>query len=82
MTDELPERLKRETKKWLEKVREERRKISTGKDGQEILDNIDAYTKDCHHFLEKNMPVEAFEAVIYAYGMLDALKKLERKDVS
>jgi len=72
------ETLERETKKWLEKLEEQSKKI-------EILDpkaknevvNIKSYLSDAKHFLEKKDFVRSFEAVVYAYGILDSLDRMK-----
>ena len=81
----IKEKLKNLTIKWLKKIEKERKKITIknkDKETQKILKNIDAYINDCRHFNNKNMPIEAFEAVIYAYGMFDTLNILERNNMS
>lgn len=77
--------LRKETKKWLKKIKEERKGIKLVKEMEtsdiilttNILTNIDAYINDATHFLGKGVPIKAFEAVIYAYGLLDAIKMLK-----
>ena len=76
---EAEKELKIETNKWLEKIKNERKKIkilSEMKMSSAVLRNIDAYIEDTIHFTEKGLFVQAFEAVIYAYGLLDAIKTL------
>ncbi len=74
-------KLKSETEKWLAKLEEKTSgaKPVKGMLESRVLDNamenVDAYMKDCRHFLEKKDYFNAFEAVIYAYGMWDALRK-------
>ncbi len=73
--------LRSETEKWLERLRKEFSSFSpTGKlpdkDLNPIRENIVAYISDCSHFLEKGDLVRAFEAVIYAWGLLEACRHL------
>jgi len=69
--------LKKETEKWLLKIRAEMKGVKpSGKKGEEFLENIRAYIKDAAYFKERGDLVRSFEAVIYAYGMLDVLKKV------
>jgi hypothetical protein len=77
---ELEKELRKETKKWLDKIKEERKGIKLVKETEKIgtvIRNIDAYIDDANHFIKKGLHVQAFEAVIYAYGLLDAIKTLK-----
>jgi len=40
--------------------------------GEDFLDMIDRYIRDAQHFYEKNDFVNAFAALNYAHGWLDA----------
>ena len=71
----IEENLKKETIKWLARLKKERKTIHWNKE-KVSLENVDAYMADCQHFLETGNLIEAFEAVIYAYGLLDMLKFL------
>ena len=66
-----------QTKKWLEKAKEEMQNaVIKDESKADALRNAKNYIKDCSSFIEKNDWVRAFEAVIYAYGILDTLKRL------
>ena len=69
--------LLKETRKWLQKL--EKKNIqspsSKGEVHQHIL-NIQAYTSDCKHFLEKKDFIRAFEAIIYAWGIFETLERM------
>lgn len=68
---ELKEQLISETKRWLEKIREERERIRLNDPGKKIyLENMDAYISDSRHFLEQGELIEAFEAVIWAWAYM------------
>lgn len=74
--------MERETKKWLKRLEDEMKGIksttefiTSKKAIESVLENINAYISDCKHFLAKGDMILAFEAVIYAWGMFDALKK-------
>ncbi len=76
------EQLRKETEKWLERLRKSYKDIElTGKLSEEdlhpIFENIVAYIKDCKYFLDKGDLVRAFEAVIYAWGLLEACQHLK-----
>ncbi len=74
---DVKEHLISETKKWLEKIKAERENITLA-DSQrpEFLDNIDAYISDSEFFLEHEEYIEAFEAVIWSWSMLEIGKDL------
>ena len=83
--DPTDARLKRETVKWLEGLEKEiargieinGQKIKKGEIQSEALDNILAYVSDCRHFLFKNDLVNAFEAVVYAWGIYETCVRLD-----
>ena len=72
------EELKKETEKWLERIKEERKKIVLSDTNKEdFIKNIDAYISDSEHFLQNNDLIRAFEAVIWAYAWLEIGKELK-----
>jgi hypothetical protein len=80
--DQTSQALKKETDKWLEKLERERSLVSSASDDKALrkaaesaLKNMDAYMKDTRHFLQKGDFVRAFEAVIYAWGILETLER-------
>ena len=83
--DKTGETLKKETEKWLSRLEKERSSIkiiSEDKKLRSVLKNVDAYISDTRHFLEKGDFIRAFEAVIYAWGILETCEHLgivERK---
>jgi hypothetical protein len=77
--DKTSETLKKETEKWLAKLEEDRpslRIISDKKEIRGVLKNLDAYISDTKHFLEKGDLIRAFEAVVFAWGLLEACEHL------
>ncbi|MFB6158291.1 MAG: DUF357 domain-containing protein [Candidatus Nanohalobium sp.] len=69
------EKLKEETEKWLEKLNNR----IEGKDRSvEQMENVLAYRDDTTHFLEEEDYIRAWEAVIYAWGILETLERLEK----
>ncbi|QGA80814.1 DUF357 domain-containing protein [Candidatus Nanohalobium constans] len=69
------EKLKEETEKWLEKLDDR----LEGKDKDvEQMENVLAYRDDTIHFLEEEDYIRAWEAVIYAWGILETLERLGR----
>jgi hypothetical protein len=74
-------RLRKETEKWLQRLEKEATKAKpAGNFNEKKLDNsmenVRAYIKDCHYFLGKGDLVRAFEAVVYAWGILETLERL------
>ncbi len=76
-------KLKSETEKWLAKLE---KKATGAKPAEGMLEsrvvgnameNVDAYIKDCRHFLEKKDYFNAFEAIIYAYGIWETLERMK-----
>ncbi len=71
----LEKRLKEETLKMLEKIKEQRRNLVSVK-RKDLLKNIDAYISDTEYFLKKSMLIEAFEAIVWAWAWLEILEQL------
>ena len=81
MAEAIEEVLRQETEKWLARLEDAYSRFeATGKlpdkDLRPIRENIEAYIKDSRHFTEKGDPVRAFEAVVYAWGLLEACQHL------
>ncbi len=81
--NQTQETLKKETEKWLAKLEKERPLVNVAsedkalqKAAKAVLKNMDAYVKDARHFLDKQDFVRAFEAVIYAWGILETCEHL------
>ena len=78
---DLGETLRQETEKWLARLEDAYSRFSPSgklpeKDLKPIRDNIEAYMKDSRYFTEKGDLVRAFEAVVYAWGLLEACQHL------
>lgn len=71
--DKTQENLKEETEKWLEKLNKELEGLDRDVDQME---NVLAYRDDTTHFLEEKDFIRAWEAVIYAWGILETLQRL------
>jgi hypothetical protein len=72
--DSTSQTLKKETEKWLSKLEKDRKSLRIVSDSPKlrgVIKNLDAYIKDTKHFLEKGDFMRAFEAVIYAWGILE-----------
>jgi hypothetical protein len=76
------EKLRSETEKWLARLEEKMAGTRLVKGSLEskvlgnAMENVNAYIKDCHHFLENKDYFNAFEAVIYAYGIYETLERM------
>ena len=71
--DDTQKKLKEETNKWLDKLDEELEGLERDVDQME---NVIAYRDDTEHFLEEKDFIRAWEAVIYAWGILETLQRL------
>ena len=69
------EKLQEETKKWLNKLEQETKNIDKEVDQ---VENILAYEKDTKHILEEEDYIRAWESVIYAWGILETLQRLDK----
>ncbi len=72
--------LKTETIKWLDKLEKEIKDIQpTDKLDKKIMkgviENIKAYIQDTKHFLKKKDYTRAFEAIIYAWGIWETIRR-------
>lgn len=66
-----------EIEKWLDKIEPLVEKIKINdKKGEEMLTNMKAYISDCKHFMEKGELVLSFEAVVWAWAILENCKEL------
>ncbi|MFH1474130.1 MAG: DUF357 domain-containing protein [Candidatus Aenigmatarchaeota archaeon] len=45
--------------------------------GQEMLTNMKAYISDSKHFLKANNEVKSFEAIVWAWAILEICEELE-----
>jgi hypothetical protein len=77
---ETDAKLEAETRKWLARLEKEAPKARPSEkfDPKAIgnaMENVKAYIKDCRYFLEKKDYVNAFEAVVYAWGIADTLRR-------
>ena len=46
------------------------------KKGEEMLENMKAYIADSKHFLRKKNYLKSFEAIVFAYGILETCEEL------
>ncbi len=71
--------LLKETNKMLAKLENEMQHIQFDKSNKalrEEIENIKAYISDCRHFLDKSDLVKAFEAIVFAWGIFEALSNM------
>lgn len=72
--DKTQKKLKEETEKWLEKLED---RVKDRDSSVEQMENVEAYRKDTYHFLEEEDFIRAWESVIYAWGILETLERLD-----
>ncbi|MBI5061605.1 MAG: DUF357 domain-containing protein [Candidatus Aenigmarchaeota archaeon] len=72
----LDDQLRSEIGKWTEKIEEARKNVRIDEKHRNSLKNIDAYTSDSKHFLEKGDLIRSFEAIIWAWAWIEILKEL------
>lgn len=71
-------KLRKETEKWLGKIRKEVERIELlDKERADLVENIRAYISDCEYFLKKNDLIRSFESVVWAWSWLEILKELK-----
>jgi len=73
--DKTQEKLQQETKKWLEKL--ENQLEDRDKDVEQV-ENVLAYKEDTKHFLDEEDYIRAWESIIYAWGILETLERLDK----
>lgn len=74
----IKKKLKEETENWLERMENKKESVKARKETKEVknsIKNIEAYIKDCRHFLGEEDYIRAFEAVVYAWGILETLER-------
>jgi len=69
------------TKTALAMAKESDNRTQLKKERKDFLDMIERYVSDAEHFAEKNNAVNAFAALNYAHGWLDAGARLGIFDV-
>lgn len=70
----VEEELLRQTEKMLASIKEKRKTVSIDTGKKDLLKNLDAYISDTQHFLDRKDKIRAFEAVVYAWGILETLE--------
>jgi len=70
--------MREETIKMLEKIEPLIDKIEVkGEKGEEMLENMKAYIADSKHFLKKKNYLKSFEAIVWAFAILEICEKLD-----
>ena len=72
ITDEKLEKYFEITSKALEKAEASKNKTSLESERKDFLDMIKRYISDAQHFKQKGDKINAFAALNYAHGWLDA----------
>lgn len=73
------QKLIKETEKWLKKA-SSLKVDAKSKKGVEYIKNINAYILDSKHFLIKKKYVEAFEAIVWAWALIEIGKEMKLLD--
>jgi hypothetical protein len=68
-------KLKEETEEWLEKLED---RIEDRDSSVDQMENVEAYRDDTYHFLDEEDYIKAWESVIYAWGILETLERLDK----
>lgn len=71
--NETEQELREETELWLERLKD---RIDEVDQEFDQMENVRAYRDDTEHFLENNEWINAYESVIYAWGILETLERL------
>jgi len=70
--------MREETLKMIEKIEPLVGKIEVkGEKGEEMLENMKAYISDSKHFLGNENYLKAFEAIVWAWAILEICEELE-----
>lgn len=64
----LEEELRKETEKWLEKLKAS---ILDLRGEKRFVENIKAYASDAEYFLEKSDLIRAFECIVWAWAWFE-----------
>ncbi len=71
-SSDIENRIRSETLKWLDKIKNTKiEEIEENRIAKEIKENIKAYIKDTEYFLGRNMLIEAFESIVWAWAWLE-----------
>ncbi len=81
ITDEKLEKYFEITSKALEKAEASKNKTSLESERKDFLDMIKRYISDAEHFKQKGDKINAFAALNYAHGWLDAGARIGIFDV-
>ncbi|MEM5778631.1 MAG: DUF357 domain-containing protein [Candidatus Aenigmatarchaeota archaeon] len=69
--------IREETEKMIEKIKPLIDKIEIkDKKGEEMLENMKAYIADSQHFLKNKNYLKAFEAIVWAFAILEICEDL------
>ena len=76
--EDLEGDLRRETTKWLERIKKETKGMTIDSEkGRGFKKNMDAYIKDSEFFLENGDLIRAFEAVVWAWSIYEICKEMD-----
>lgn len=75
---DLEKELRDEIEKWRIKIEDELKSLKSIEDKKEVLENIKAYVRDSKYFYEKGDLIRAFEAIIWAWALLEINFRVEK----
>lgn len=81
ITDEKLEKYFKITREAFDKAKESGNRTKLEEERKDFLDMIERYISDAQHFNEKGNKVNAFAALNYAHGWLDAGARIGLFDV-
>lgn len=78
--NETEKELEKEIDKWSEKLEEKLKNFEVEREEfKEFKKNIKAYYEDSKHFKEEGDFIRSFEALVWAWAILDTLEKMKDK---
>ena len=73
MPKDIKERIETDLHKFEESIKE----LKPTKENEHIIELAKQYYSDTKYFMEKGDLITAFGSIVYAHGLIDALKKLK-----
>mgnify|MGYP000415598610 CR=1 FL=1 len=75
MPKDIKERIEIDLRKFEDSVKE----VKETEENKHIIDLAKQYYSDTKYFIEKGDLITAFGSIVYAHGLIDALKKLKQE---
>ncbi|MBI3190258.1 DUF357 domain-containing protein [archaeon] len=72
---ETERELLRQTEKMLKDIKTKRKDMRLVDESKKnLVKNLDAYISDTQHFIDKKDFIRAYEAIVYAWGILETME--------